>query len=136
MGLTFKNNPALQNDFVNALERGASVSEASKAVGISTSTAYKVVSENAELKHRTETARAKFLRETAAEMRLRAPEAIATLLGVMHNAKTPATAKVSAARSILDYAKEFGDAVEFEQQFSMLSGELSRIKEGVNSGEN
>ena len=129
-GLTFKKNTEMQNSFLRTIEEGATVTEAAKMVGTSKSTAYLLMRKDPEFQRKVSEARVKFLRESTQEFELRAPEAIATLLEVMHNPKAPASARVSAASRVLDYGLQFGEASDYEARLKELSEDISAAERG------
>lgn len=93
--------------------------EAAKAAGIGESTLREYM-KDAEFMERYETAFAGMVRDAAQQARQTLSPALSTLREIMEDGEEPAQARITAARSILEYSLKLTEQAEIMEQIKAL----------------
>ena len=121
----FKKNEKLQDYFINRLEETGSVKGAAELTCIGTDTAYRLMRSNTDFKEKADAARVQYAKNMAESFRKYSPEALDTLRQVMGNIGNPASARVAAAKAILDYSLNFDAEADLDEKITQLTREIS-----------
>ena len=109
-----------KREFMTALLTARTVKDAALAVGIGERTAYHWMAKNstfrAELSRLQDAQLGQVTRLTVAAM----TDAVETLRGIMNDRETPATARVAAARSILECGVKFAELLDLAQRVAEI----------------
>jgi hypothetical protein len=117
------------NDFVLALMSTGTLDEAAAAVGISTATAYRWYRMDivkAELKRLQD----EVTGHSLAQLKLGISEAVTVLRNVMTDSETPPSARVSAAKTMLDGAFRAVETTDVLERLEALETQVEDEKRG------
>lgn len=117
-----------QQKFLPFLISLPTVREASKAGGVSESTAYRWLREAA-FKEVYRIARREALEVTIASLQAASGKAVETLLEVAQDREVPATARVSASKTILEYAIKATETEELIARIEKLENVMTEVRE-------
>lgn len=129
MGL--KNDTFLQKAFVEHYTNTGNMSKTCKELDIGRDTVYRLMKSSPDFAEQIEGARAEYLSRMAASFQEYAPEALEALVSVIRDENAPSTAKVQAAGRIIDYSKEWGEAVDMEQRITSLQRDIAEAEREV-----
>lgn len=104
-------------ELVNALAAGSSVAEAAERAGVSAKTAYRRLREP-EFKAKITVARDALFADAVGKLADAASAAIATLVDLLGSSSP--TARLGAARAILEHGPKLRDQVELEARITVL----------------
>jgi molybdenum-dependent DNA-binding transcriptional regulator ModE len=93
-----------QDELIAALLTAGSIEEAAQHVGLGYRTVHRWLREDGDFQDAYRQARRQVVAQAQAQLQRATGKAVATLVAVMEDAETPAAAKVTAARTILEQA--------------------------------
>ena len=108
-----------QEQAIAALLAAPSVGEAAQQTGVSEPTLYRWLKHDA-FQTAYRAARREVVRQAVAHLQRASGEAVHTLQAIMGNAEAPASARVSAARTVLDTAIKAVELEDLEARIAML----------------
>lgn len=114
-----------QEEAIAALLASPTLAEAARAAGIGEATLWRWLQQE-DFRRRYEEARRELVRQALVYVQGVIGEAVKVLRQVMNGPAYPATAKVSAARTLLEAALKAGEAAELEERIARLE----RLMEG------
>lgn len=123
----FKNSKRARDLLLSNIERTGNITQSAKLSGWAKSTVYDVARKDPVFADQIDEARVKFLKEMGKQFQGEAPRALDTLVLVMKDANSPATAKVSAADKILQYAVQFSELSHTEEGIAAITADLQAI---------
>lgn len=132
--LNFKDNSVMRQAFCERMAENGNLSQSAKEVGVGRETVYALMRKDAEFKDDVSRARLEYTSRMAKEFREHAPEALSSLLEVIRSNKAPATARVAAARAIIDYSRDWSDTDEMETRIAGLKADIAEAEEVAYNG--
>ena len=113
-----------QQKALTALIRAPTVEAAARAAGVGYSTVRKWLKDDVEFKAAYTAEMDALLQDASRKARAATGAAIDTLQTVMQDAETPAAAKVSAAKTLIDSALRLTEAVDTETRLAALERQI------------
>lgn len=131
MALNFRNNPTEQQAFIDSVRQTGNISVSADKIGRGRNTCYNYMKDNAEFAEQVQQARLEYTGKMSKSFQEHGPEALETLLSVIRDKKAPATARTNAAKAILDYSKDWGEAIDMENKIAELQGQIDEAERGL-----
>lgn len=113
-----------QQKALTALIRAPTVEAAARAAGVGYSTVRKWLKDDAEFKAAYSAEMDALLQDASRKARAATGAAVDTLTNIMQDAETPAAAKVSAAKTLIDSALRLTEAVDTETRLAALERQI------------
>jgi hypothetical protein len=114
---------------ISALLTSGSITEASQKTGLSERTIYRYL-RNPEFQSMFKQAKMRLLDGAISKLRTEASGAVDVLAAIAHDRNASDTARVAAARSILQFAVEYGQTADIEERLQELEAKTIDAVEG------
>jgi hypothetical protein len=123
--------PRKKNQTIIALLTHQTIGEAAQAVGIAESTLWRwTKDQDFQLAYRE--ARNQVVQQATAQMQANMSEAVQTLRNIMNDQNAPASARVSAAKSMIEIGLKAMEIEEIESRLAVLEKQVFEKKESFN----
>lgn len=135
--LNLSNNEQIQQALIDAVERTGNIKTAAEETGVGRSSIYRLMDRDENFNNQITQARLNFSKKMTEDFQAHAPEALETLLSVIRNEDAPATARTNTAKAIIDYSKEWADALDMDTQIKRLQDSIAQaehMEKGVVNG--
>lgn len=116
---------------ISALLESPTICEAAKTAGVAESTLYRWMSTDADFKGAYQRLRQEALRQTVAQLGQTGSDAVETLREIMTDKDSPATARVRAARAVLELAIRGNELLNLAERVSGIEEKITMGKVGI-----